>query len=306
MIPGEGSGSRLSFFAAVESQVNMYFFSPDSGQKPFPCQKCGAFFSTKSNCERHQLRKHGVTACSLRRNGLIPQSKESDGARDSTGSASRRWSRAPLAARPPFLFRSPRVPAAGEGLTFPALPQTPVRALCPLELGGAGGYSVPLSVFVGTRLRAVKALGWWRSRKPRRAACYWAGRPAGKAPQGSAMPRPAAFPFQPLFPVKPWSCLRKHCACPFFNPISACSESGYYSRVLICASFLQPSRAINGCPRVSRHLFPSSFCVYSCSLFSTFHYLQPLGVCVVSVAPETKPSTGCLWVTDAGCLAGAE
>ncbi|MXQ96891.1 hypothetical protein E5288_WYG014875 [Bos mutus] len=55
-----------------------------TGQKPFPCQKCGAFFSTKSNCERHQLRKHGVTACSLRRNGLIPQSKESDGARDST------------------------------------------------------------------------------------------------------------------------------------------------------------------------------------------------------------------------------
>ncbi|XP_061003660.1 ras-responsive element-binding protein 1 isoform X1 [Dama dama] len=59
-----------------------------TGQKPFPCQKCGAFFSTKSNCERHQLRKHGVTACSLRRNGLIPQSKESDGARDSTDSQS--------------------------------------------------------------------------------------------------------------------------------------------------------------------------------------------------------------------------
>nr|XP_045365647.1 ras-responsive element-binding protein 1 [Camelus bactrianus] len=57
-----------------------------TGQKPFPCQKCGAFFSTKSNCERHQLRKHGVPACSLRRNGLIPQSKESDvGAQDSTG-----------------------------------------------------------------------------------------------------------------------------------------------------------------------------------------------------------------------------
>ncbi|EPY83822.1 ras-responsive element-binding protein 1 isoform 3 [Camelus ferus] len=56
-----------------------------TGQKPFPCQKCGAFFSTKSNCERHQLRKHGVPACSLRRNGLIPQSKESDvGAQDST------------------------------------------------------------------------------------------------------------------------------------------------------------------------------------------------------------------------------
>uniref|UniRef100_A0A2K6EZS1 Ras-responsive element-binding protein 1 n=1 Tax=Propithecus coquereli TaxID=379532 RepID=A0A2K6EZS1_PROCO len=57
-----------------------------TGQKPFPCQKCDAFFSTKSNCERHQLRKHGVTTCSLRRNGLIPQSKESDvGSHDSTG-----------------------------------------------------------------------------------------------------------------------------------------------------------------------------------------------------------------------------
>ncbi|KAF6345566.1 ras responsive element binding protein 1 [Rhinolophus ferrumequinum] len=57
-----------------------------TGQKPFPCQKCDAFFSTKSNCERHQLRKHGVTNCSLRRNGLIPQSKESDvGPHDSTG-----------------------------------------------------------------------------------------------------------------------------------------------------------------------------------------------------------------------------
>lgn len=35
------------------------------------------------------MRKHGVTACSLRRNGLIPQSKESDvGAHDSTDSQS--------------------------------------------------------------------------------------------------------------------------------------------------------------------------------------------------------------------------
>ncbi|KAM5269044.1 ras-responsive element-binding protein 1 isoform 2-T6 [Hipposideros larvatus] len=60
-----------------------------TGQKPFPCQKCDAFFSTKSNCERHQLRKHGVTNCSLRRNGLIPQSKESDvGPHDSTDSQS--------------------------------------------------------------------------------------------------------------------------------------------------------------------------------------------------------------------------
>ncbi|XP_071067061.1 LOW QUALITY PROTEIN: ras-responsive element-binding protein 1 [Dasypus novemcinctus] len=60
-----------------------------TGQKPFPCQKCDAFFSTKSNCERHQLRKHGVTNCSLRRNGLIPQAKESGvGAHDSPESQS--------------------------------------------------------------------------------------------------------------------------------------------------------------------------------------------------------------------------
>ncbi|KAM3840398.1 ras-responsive element-binding protein 1 [Vipera latastei] len=60
-----------------------------TGQKPFPCQKCDAFFSTKSNCERHLLRKHGVANYCLRRNGLIPQSKESDaGAHDSTDSQS--------------------------------------------------------------------------------------------------------------------------------------------------------------------------------------------------------------------------
>ncbi|XP_045143307.1 ras-responsive element-binding protein 1 isoform X1 [Echinops telfairi] len=60
-----------------------------TGQKPFPCQKCDAFFSTKSNCERHQLRKHGVTNCSLRRNGLFPQSRERDvGAHDGTDSQS--------------------------------------------------------------------------------------------------------------------------------------------------------------------------------------------------------------------------
>ncbi|CAM5091471.1 unnamed protein product [Eretmochelys imbricata] len=60
-----------------------------TGQKPFPCQKCDVFFSTKSNCERHLLRKHGVANCSLRRNGLIPQSKESDaGSHDSTDSQS--------------------------------------------------------------------------------------------------------------------------------------------------------------------------------------------------------------------------
>ncbi|XP_073939055.1 ras-responsive element-binding protein 1 isoform X3 [Castor canadensis] len=59
-----------------------------TGQKPFPCQKCDAFFSTKSNCERHQLRKHGVTTCSLRRNGLIPQKEGDVGSHDSTDSQS--------------------------------------------------------------------------------------------------------------------------------------------------------------------------------------------------------------------------
>ncbi|XP_034981391.2 ras-responsive element-binding protein 1 isoform X1 [Zootoca vivipara] len=60
-----------------------------TGQKPYPCQKCDAFFSTKSNCERHLLRKHGIANYCLRRNGLIPQSKESDaGAHDSTDSQS--------------------------------------------------------------------------------------------------------------------------------------------------------------------------------------------------------------------------
>ncbi|KAM4688658.1 ras-responsive element-binding protein 1 isoform 2-T2 [Discoglossus pictus] len=60
-----------------------------TGQKPYPCAKCDAYFSTKSNCERHLLRKHGVANLSLRRNGLMPQSKESDvGSHDSTDSQS--------------------------------------------------------------------------------------------------------------------------------------------------------------------------------------------------------------------------
>ena len=189
VIPGEGTGSRLSFFAAVESQVNMYFFSPDSGQKPFPCQKCGAFFSTKSNCERHQLRKHGVTACSLRRNGLIPQSKESDGARDSTGSASRRWRGAPLAARPPFLCRSPRVPAAGEGLTFPSPP--PHACSCPLppRAGRCGRVSSP-ALCRNTSERDVEALGWCFGKPQRGRVLQGRDGPAGKVLQEPAMPRP--------------------------------------------------------------------------------------------------------------------
>ncbi|XP_078544187.1 ras-responsive element-binding protein 1 isoform X2 [Lissotriton helveticus] len=60
-----------------------------TGQKPYPCAKCEAYFSTKSNCERHLLRIHGVANLSLRRNGLLPQSNESDdGSQDSTDSHS--------------------------------------------------------------------------------------------------------------------------------------------------------------------------------------------------------------------------
>ncbi|XP_073487108.1 ras-responsive element-binding protein 1 isoform X2 [Aquarana catesbeiana] len=60
-----------------------------TGQKPYPCAQCDAFFSTKSNCERHLLRKHGVANLSLRRNGLVAHSKESDaGSHDSTDSQS--------------------------------------------------------------------------------------------------------------------------------------------------------------------------------------------------------------------------
>ncbi|KAK2113114.1 Ras-responsive element-binding protein 1 [Saguinus oedipus] len=89
-LPGMFSITTTSYY--IEHFATSSIIEPTAiqSQKPFPCQKCDAFFSTKSNCERHQLRKHGVTTCSLRRNGLIPQSKESDvGSHDSTGSAAR-------------------------------------------------------------------------------------------------------------------------------------------------------------------------------------------------------------------------
>lgn len=82
------SKATLLFHCSRKSDKYIFFF-PASGQKPFPCQKCDAFFSTKSNCERHQLRKHGVTTCSLRRNGLIPPKEGDVGSHDSTGRASR-------------------------------------------------------------------------------------------------------------------------------------------------------------------------------------------------------------------------
>lgn len=56
------------------------------GQKPYPCPKCDAFFSTKSNCERHLLRKHGVASRALRRNGAMPKAKDmDDGSHESAG-----------------------------------------------------------------------------------------------------------------------------------------------------------------------------------------------------------------------------
>lgn len=58
---------------------------PPSGQKPFPCPKCDALFSTKSNCERHLLRKHGVTQRTLRRNGAISKKDADDGSHESAG-----------------------------------------------------------------------------------------------------------------------------------------------------------------------------------------------------------------------------
>ena len=56
-----------------------------SGQKPFPCPKCDAFFSTKSNCERHLLRKHGVTHRTLRRNGALAKKDGDEGSQESAG-----------------------------------------------------------------------------------------------------------------------------------------------------------------------------------------------------------------------------
>ena len=90
--------------------------------------------------------------------------------------------------------------------------------------------------------------------------------------------------------------MRKHCACPFSNPISACSESGYYSRVLIRASFLQPSRAINGCPCVPRHLFP--FQLLYLLMFSVECLpLSPTAGGLCPSPPETPPSiAACGWL----------
>lgn len=69
----------------VQHKKKISPFLPLPGQKPFPCPKCDAFFSTKSNCERHLLRKHGVTARTLRRNGNIVKKDGDDGSPESAG-----------------------------------------------------------------------------------------------------------------------------------------------------------------------------------------------------------------------------
>ncbi|XP_028832081.1 ras-responsive element-binding protein 1 isoform X2 [Denticeps clupeoides] len=59
-----------------------------TGQKPYPCSKCDAFFSTKSNCERHLLRKHGVANRVLQQNGPQPKNKADDRSQGSAESNS--------------------------------------------------------------------------------------------------------------------------------------------------------------------------------------------------------------------------
>lgn len=74
--------------AFLQTQVEASPLPPplsSPGQKPFPCPRCDAFFSTKSNCERHLLRKHGVTHRTLRRNGIIEKKDGDEGSHESAG-----------------------------------------------------------------------------------------------------------------------------------------------------------------------------------------------------------------------------
>ncbi|XP_026062358.1 ras-responsive element-binding protein 1-like isoform X1 [Carassius auratus] len=58
---------------------------PAEGQKPYPCPQCESFFSTKSNCERHLLRKHGMSNRTLQNSGSRPRPKADEGSQGSTG-----------------------------------------------------------------------------------------------------------------------------------------------------------------------------------------------------------------------------
>lgn len=69
---------------AVKTDCNVTVFP--IGQKPFPCTHCDALFSTKSNCERHLLRKHGLSSRNtLQNTGSCPKTKSDDGSQGSTG-----------------------------------------------------------------------------------------------------------------------------------------------------------------------------------------------------------------------------
>lgn len=71
--------------AVPDSMETWLSFGLHPGQKPFPCPRCDAFFSTKSNCERHLLRKHGVTHRTLRRNGALVKKGGDEGSHESAG-----------------------------------------------------------------------------------------------------------------------------------------------------------------------------------------------------------------------------
>lgn len=75
---------RKQFTRAVTFEGHDTVFL-SKGQKPFPCPRCDAFFSTKSNCERHLLRKHGVTHRTLRRNGALVKKDGDEGSHESAG-----------------------------------------------------------------------------------------------------------------------------------------------------------------------------------------------------------------------------
>nr|XP_055058250.1 ras-responsive element-binding protein 1 isoform X1 [Misgurnus anguillicaudatus]XP_055058251.1 ras-responsive element-binding protein 1 isoform X1 [Misgurnus anguillicaudatus] len=65
--------------------MDSYITHCNKGQKPYPCPQCEAFFSTKSNCERHLLRKHGVSNRGLQHNASRTKPKADEGSQGSTG-----------------------------------------------------------------------------------------------------------------------------------------------------------------------------------------------------------------------------